>query len=125
MNNGRKGLLGLVTLGATCLSIVALAPAAHAGTDNYIQITHNASFVANTCFNWRDAENRNYCNNARPVGTSWKAYFPAEATGAMIDLSIWPGYTAKASAVVTDTNRNHCFEISGSAVNPTLLETGC
>ncbi|MBT2423442.1 hypothetical protein J7F01_41235 [Streptomyces sp. ISL-22] len=104
---------------------MTVAPAAHAASENYIQITNNGWFVANTCFTWRDAEQRNYCNNARPIGNSWKAYFPAEATGAIVDLSIWPGYTAKASAAITETGKNHCFEISGTALNPTLLETGC
>ncbi|GGO97112.1 hypothetical protein [Wenjunlia tyrosinilytica] len=125
MNHGQKGLIGLIALGATCLATMTLAPTAQAEGGSYIRIKHSGAFVANTCYDWRGAEKRNYCHTGRPVGDSWLAYLPTGATGALIDLSVWPSFGAKASAVVTDTSQNHCFEISGSALNPTLLETGC
>jgi hypothetical protein len=125
VKNSHRAVFGVLALSAACFSTALAAPAAHAGSENYIQITHKAAFVANTCYNWREAENKNYCHNARSAGDSWKAYFPADATGVIIDLSLWPAYSAKASAPVTDTNRNHCYEVSGTLLNPTLLETGC
>ncbi|QHC23394.1 hypothetical protein [Streptomyces sp. GS7] len=119
-------MYGLLAAGAATFSTVLSAPAAHAGTGNYLQITNNAGILANTCYKWRDAEDKNYCHNVRPVGTTWKAYFPAGATGAKIDLSASVvTYATVDTAVVTDTNRNHCFEVTGLVDRPKLQETGC
>ncbi|MFC9238328.1 hypothetical protein ACFTZK_17990 [Streptomyces decoyicus] len=126
MKKSHRAVIGLLSVGAACFSTVLSAPAAYAGSDNYIQITNHGGVLANTCYKWRDAEGKNYCHNVKPVGQTWKAYFPAEATGAMIDLSISVvDYATVDSATVIDTNKNHCFEITGLADRPKLQETGC
>jgi hypothetical protein len=121
-----RAVFGLLAVGAACFSTVLSAPAAYAGSQNYIQITNHAGILANTCYKWRDAEGKNYCHNVRPVNDTWKAYFPEEATGAKIDLSTSiVDYATVDTAAVTDTNRNHCFEITGLVDRPKLQETGC
>ncbi|MGW7488887.1 hypothetical protein [Streptomyces sp. NPDC054786] len=126
MKVNHRAVFGLLAAGSACFSAVLSAPAAYAGSDNYIQITNHAGILANTCYKWNGAESKNYCHNVRPVNDTWKAYFPADATGVKIDLSASVvTYDTVDTAAVSDANRNHCFEITGLADRPKLQETGC
>ncbi|MET8679689.1 hypothetical protein ABZW18_19465 [Streptomyces sp. NPDC004647] len=51
MKNSHRAVFGVLALSAACLSTAVSSPAAHAGSENYIQITHKAAFVANTYYN--------------------------------------------------------------------------
>ncbi len=125
MNNRRRAVVGLIALAAACLTTETFASTAYAGSDNYIQFKQNAAFLATTCYHWQGAEQKDYCNNSRPLGDSWKVYFPANATGVVIDLKRSPWESAQTSLAMTDANRNYCVEVSGTLLNPTLQKTGC
>ncbi|MEU8781085.1 hypothetical protein [Streptomyces sp. NPDC048637] len=126
MQVNHRAVFGLLAVGAACFSTVLSAPAAYAGSDNYIQITNSGAFLANTCYKWRDAEGKNYCHKVRPVGDTWRAYFPAEATGAKIDLSTSiVDYATVDTTSVSDTNRNYCYTLTGAVDRPKIEETGC
>jgi hypothetical protein len=116
-----------LAVGATlCTSAVALAPAAHAGTDNYIKITNKAGIVATACYQWRGVSSeKDYCTEGRPVGESWKAYFPENATSAVVDLKLSKWDKVRDSAPAKDASKNHCFEIRGLLGSENLTETGC
>jgi hypothetical protein len=124
MRKTRHAVFGIVVaLGAVGLPAVAV-PAAHAGPDNYMEIRHHGAYVASTCYRWRGSDKQDYCHEGRTNPQSWKAYFPADATGATITLhAVAAGESV--STHVEDVNVNHCFELQGTTLNPRILETSC
>ncbi|GAB7028906.1 hypothetical protein [Streptomyces platensis] len=118
-------MFGLAAGATLCASAVALAPAAHAAPENYVKITNKAGIVATTCYEWLGTSGKDYCHQGRPVGDSWTAYFPADATSAVVDLKLSPWGAIRDSAAVKDTSKNHCFEIQGLLGSEKLIETGC
>ncbi|MEU7433462.1 hypothetical protein AB0B07_21920 [Streptomyces sioyaensis] len=104
---------------------MALAPAAHAGTGNYIKITNSAGIVATTCYEWLGTSGADYCHQSWPVGESRTAYFPAGATSAVVNLKLSPWGAIRDSSAVTDASKNYCFEIQGLLGSEKLVKTGC
>ncbi|MFH8746015.1 hypothetical protein ACH4GK_01930 [Streptomyces rimosus] len=126
MRTARRTAFGLAAGATLCASALALAPAAHAGTDNYIKITNKAGIVATTCYEWQGVSSgKDYCHEAYAVGQSRTANFPADATSAVIDLKLSKWDRARDSAAVQDLSKNHCFEIRGLLGSEKLIETGC
>ncbi|MEV5598996.1 hypothetical protein [Streptomyces sp. NPDC052496] len=125
MRIARRTVYSLAAGAALCTSAVALAPAAHAASENYVKITNKAGIVATTCYEWLGTSGKDYCHQGKAVGQSWTAYFPEEATSAVVNLKLSPWDKNRDSAPVRDTGKNHCFEIRGLLGSEKLIETGC
>lgn len=126
MRTARRTIFSLAAGATLCASALALAPAAHAGSDNYVKITHNGGFVATTCYEWLGVPNKGEdCNEGKAVGQSWTRYFPEGATSAVINLKLSRWDKNRDSVVVPDTSKNHCFEIRGLLGSENLIETDC
>ncbi|MEU2793012.1 hypothetical protein [Streptomyces sp. NPDC007100] len=125
MRTARRTVFSLAAGATLCAAALALAPAAHAGSENYVKITNKAGIVATTCYEWIGVSGKDYCHQSWPVGQSRTAYFPADATSAVVDLKLSPWDKAVDSAAVKDTGKNHCFEIQGLLGSQKLIETGC
>ncbi|WP_030676902.1 hypothetical protein [Streptomyces rimosus] len=126
MRTARRTAFALATGATLCASALALAPAAHAGSGNYIKVTNKAGIVATTCYEWQGvSSSKDYCHEGYAVGQSRTAYFPADATSAVLNLKLSKWDRARDSAAVQDTSKNHCFEIRGLLGSEKLIETGC
>ncbi|KOT87765.1 hypothetical protein ADK86_34375 [Streptomyces sp. NRRL F-5755] len=126
MRTARRTAFGLAAGATLCASALALAPAAHAGTDNYIKVTNKAGIVATTCYQWQGVpSDKDYCHEGYAVDQSRTAYFPAGATSAVVNVKLSKWDKDRDSAAVTDTSKNHCFEIRGLLGSEKLVETGC
>ncbi|MFE1173221.1 hypothetical protein [Streptomyces sp. NPDC058773] len=113
----RSLVCGAATLGIALAGAVMTAPAAHAAPDNYIAFDHKAGSLIDTCYEWKGPqgiESKNYCQHDRPIGTNWKGYFPAEATGATVTV-YWSG--GSQPLYINEADKNHCFSIEGTLVS--------
>ncbi|PJN40249.1 hypothetical protein CG747_14490 [Streptomyces sp. CB02959] len=97
--------------------MVLTAPSATAATDNYIQFEHKAGSLIDTCYQWQGPEGiekKNHCQHDRPIGTSWKAYFPAGATGVTATV-YWTG--GSQPLYINEPDENHCYRLEGTLVS--------
>ncbi|KOT87762.1 hypothetical protein ADK86_34360 [Streptomyces sp. NRRL F-5755] len=126
----RTGRYAAVALALALGGGILTAPSAAASTDNYISFKSDALYFVDTCYEWQGPDGiakKNYCHNAKAKGATWKANFPAEATGATVKVS-FAGYTGGPPKTVTidDTNQNHCYELKGTWPNyAEVLRVNC
>lgn len=116
---------GAAALGLAVAGGVLTAPSATAASDNYIQFDHQAASLIDTCYEWKGPdgiESKNYCHNYRPVGDSWKAYFPAEATGVTVTVH-WSG--GSQPLYINEADKNHCYRLEGILPGIHVLDTKC
>jgi hypothetical protein len=117
---------GAAALALGLAGAVLTAPPASASSENYIGFTNSAGYFVDTCYEWKGPdgiESKNYCQWARPVGTSWKAYFPAEATGATVIINLTG--SGKEYRYIDNADKNHCFETTGVWPNGHVLGVNC
>ncbi len=117
---------GAAALGLALAGTAWTAPAASASSSNYIQFTNSAGYLVDTCYEWtgpNGIESKNYCHRAKPVGTTWKAYFPAEATGATVTVNLTG--SGQEYLYNLDANTNHCYNVTGVWPNGHVLHTNC
>lgn len=125
-------VLGLIAAAGACLPMGVLATSASAASGTHVQIKQNAAIAATTCYtfvgikdaNGKEDHSKDYCNYSRPMGDSVTVGIPPEATQTVIDLKTFP-WESPADSIALDTSKNHCVEVSGTAFNAKLLETGC
>ncbi|MFD5393184.1 hypothetical protein ACFWJW_02830 [Streptomyces sp. NPDC127097] len=121
---------GAAVVGLALAGTLTAAPTASASSDNYIQFSNNSGFLVDTCYQWQGPdgiESKNYCHTSKPVGQTWKAYFPAEATGATATVTFAMGNGgAKEYLYHLDANSNHCYRTTGLWPNGgEVLHTNC
>ncbi|UKY47852.1 hypothetical protein [Streptomyces inhibens] len=125
----RSVAYGAAAAGLALIGTLAMAPIASADSGHYIQFSNNSGFLVDTCYQWQGPdgiESKNYCHTAKPVGQTWKAYFPAEATGATATVTFAMGNGgAKEYLYNLDSNSNHCFQTTGLWPNGQVLRTTC
>ncbi|MFD5394289.1 hypothetical protein ACFWJW_08670 [Streptomyces sp. NPDC127097] len=114
----------------TLMGTVAAAPTASASSGNYIQFSNNSGFLVDTCYQWKGPdgiESKNYCHTSKPVGQTWKAYFPEEATGATATVTFAMGNGgAKEYLYDLSSDKNHCYQTTGLWPNGgEVLSTTC
>ncbi|MBT2423439.1 hypothetical protein J7F01_41250 [Streptomyces sp. ISL-22] len=117
---------GAAAIGLAAAGVVVQAPSASASSDRYIAFTNDAGYLIDTCYTWKGSEgieSKNYCHRARPIGTSWKAYFPAEAEGATVTVNFTGSHSVPVYLNETDTD--HCFRLTGAWPNGHLLKVEC
>jgi hypothetical protein len=119
----RSVVLGTTALSAVLLGAGLMAPAAFAGSDNYIQFENKGAFLVDTCYKWKDQGNADYCHQNRPVGQTWRAYFPADATGVTVDVHVIGGN--KETLNINDVNVNHCYRTDGDLLSQHVLKVSC
>lgn len=117
---------GAAALGLALAGAVLSAPSAVAASDNYIAFEHNAGSLIDTCYEWKGPagiESKNYCQHDRPIGTSWKGYFPAEATGVTVTV-YWTG--GSKPLYINEADKNHCYKLEGTLVSGIhVLDVAC
>ncbi|MFE1172831.1 hypothetical protein [Streptomyces sp. NPDC058773] len=117
-------LLGLATLAGACLPMGVFASTASAASGTHVQIKQNAAIAATTCYTFIGAEDKNYCNISRPMGDQLNVGIPPNTTQVVIDLKTFP-WESPADSIALNTDKDRCVEVSGTAFNAKLLETGC
>ncbi|MFI0260531.1 hypothetical protein ACH4OW_16020 [Streptomyces sp. NPDC017056] len=126
----RAGGFGAAALATVLGGGLLTAPPATASTENFIQFTSDALYFVDTCYEWQGPEGiekKNYCHNAKAVGTTWKANFPEGATGATVKVT-FAGYTGGPPKTVTvdDADKNHCYQLKGTWLNyADVLRVNC
>lgn len=119
---------GAAVVGLALTGTLFTGPIASADSGHYIQFSNNSGFLVDTCYQWQGADpSKNYCHTSKPVGQTWKAYFPAEATGATATVTFAMGNGgAKTYLYNLDSNTNHCYQITGLWPNGgQVLHTNC
>ncbi|MGY5128222.1 hypothetical protein [Streptomyces nigrescens] len=124
MKRRSKALLGLIAAVGASLPMGVFATTASAASGTNVQIKQNAAIAATTCYTFVGAEDKNYCNISRPIGDSLTVGIPPNTTQVVIDLKNFP-WESPADSLALDTSKNRCVEVSGTAYNAKLLETGC
>ncbi|BCK69006.1 hypothetical protein Srufu_029590 [Streptomyces libani subsp. rufus] len=124
MKRHRKAVLGLMAAVGACLSTGVFATSAAAATGTNVEISQHAAIAATTCYTFVGAEDKNYCNYSRPVNDQLTVGIPANTTQVVIDLKVFP-WASPADSIALDPNKDRCVEVSGTALNAKLLETGC
>ncbi|MGW1375822.1 hypothetical protein ACWD6P_16330 [Streptomyces sp. NPDC002446] len=122
----RRLTFGAAALGLALAGAVMTAPSAAASSDNYISFEHKAGSLIDTCYAWQGPDgiaNKNYCQHDRPIGTSWKGYFPAEATGVTVTV-YWSG--GSQPLYINEPDKNHCYKLEGTLVSGIhVLKANC
>ncbi|BCK69003.1 hypothetical protein Srufu_029560 [Streptomyces libani subsp. rufus] len=117
MRGIKKLTHGAAAVGLALLGTVAAAPTASASEGNYIQFSNNSGFLVDTCYTWEGPdgiESKNYCHTSKPVGQTWKAYYPAEATGASVTVTFAMGLGGdKKYEHNLESTSSHCFQTTG------------
>ncbi|MGW1495198.1 hypothetical protein [Streptomyces sp. NPDC002402] len=122
----RSAAYGAAALGVALAGAVMTAPPASASSDNYIRFTNDSGYFIDTCYTWKGpdgTESKNYCHHAKPVGTGWEAYFPAEATGVTVTVNFTGSHSVP--IYIDDANTNHCFKFTGVWPNGHVLRVQC
>ncbi|MET8679692.1 hypothetical protein ABZW18_19480 [Streptomyces sp. NPDC004647] len=117
---------GAAALGLSLAGAVLTAPPAAAGSDNYIGFENGAGYFIDTCYTWTGPdgiEKKNYCHNAKTFDTSWKAHFPAEATGVTVTVN----FTGSASQYlyINEAGTNHRYKFTGAWPHGHVLKVHC
>ncbi|MFD5393181.1 hypothetical protein ACFWJW_02815 [Streptomyces sp. NPDC127097] len=124
MKRRNRAVLGLVIAAGACLPLGVFATSASAASGTNVQIRQNAAIAATTCYTFVGAEDKNYCHYSRPIGDVVTVGIPPNTTQVLIDLKTFP-WESPADSITVNPDKNRCVEVSGTAFNAKLLETGC